>query len=190
MMKKFIIASLFLPLCINAQSVGVNTDKPNRSAALHINSFVGEMAKITANISNGRVTGFNIINPGSGYTEAPEVFIAGGGPSVKAGRTRAIATTTVKDGKIESITLVDGGNGYEIVPEVVLMRPGENLGWLMPRVDLQNINNGTSPVNITDEGGDGVLVYNQSDNLPNTTYWYDTNKQQWNEGITTDKPQE
>lgn len=187
MMKKFIVASLLMPLCFNAQSVGINTDKPNRSAALHINSFVGEMAKITANIENGRVTGFNIINPGSGYTEAPEVFIAGGGPAVKAGRRRATATTTVKDGKIASITLTDGGSGYEIVPEVILMRPGNNLGWLMPRVELQSITNGTSPVNITDNEGDGVLVYNQSSNLPNTSYWYDVEKKQWNEGITTDK---
>lgn len=188
MMKKFIVASLLMPLCFNAQSVGINTDKPNRSAALHIAPFKGEMAKITANISGGRVTGFNIINPGSGYTQAPEVFIAGGGASVKFGGRRATATATVKDGKITSINLVDGGNGYVADPSVTLMRPNDNLGWLMPRVNLESITNGTTPVNITDNGGDGVLVYNESNNgMSNTTYWWDTDGKQWKEGITADR---
>lgn len=188
MIKKFIVASLLTSICFNAQSVGINTEKPNESAALHIAPFQGEMAKITANISGGRVTGFNIINPGSGYTQAPEVFISGGGPSIKANGVRATATATVRDGKIASINLTNGGNGYETTPSVTLMRPSGNLGWLMPRVDLQSITNGTTPVNIIDNEGDGVLVYNQSNNdLTNTTYWYDTDRQQWNEGITTDK---
>lgn len=188
MVRKIILASLLMPLCFNAQSVGINTEKPNESAALHIAPFRGEMAKITANISNGRVTGFNIINPGSGYTEVPEVFIAGGGPSTKRGGVRATATATVKDGKIVGINLVNGGSGYETAPSVTLMRPSKNLGWLMPRVNLQSITNGSTPVNISDNEGNGVLVYNQSDNgMANSTYWYSTVDNKWNEGITTDK---
>lgn len=201
MVRKIILASLLMPLCFNAQStekqrVGINTDSPNESAVLHIAPFKGEVAKVTASIGGGKVTGFTIVNPGKGYTVAPTVLIAGGGPSVKPGGVRATATSVIdREGKITAINIVNAGSGYETIPEVTLI-PAESMGWTIPRVDLIDIYNSTYPVNIpnteiTNHNANGLLVFNNGSKPSNTNqnvpYWYDTKNRKWNEGVDANR---
>lgn len=59
-----------------------------------------------------------VTNPGTGYTTAPTVAIAGGGG------TGATATATVADGKITGFTIIDPGTGYTSAPTVTLTGDG------------------------------------------------------------------
>ncbi|AOO10673.1 hypothetical protein RW060613_085 [Synechococcus phage S-RIM8] len=55
-----------------------------------------------------------VTNPGSGYTQAPEVVIIGGGGS------GAIAEATIKNGRLNTIEVKDPGAGYSSQPSVQL----------------------------------------------------------------------
>lgn len=67
--------------------------------------FTGSGAKVVPILTNGIVTGFTIIDGGTGYT-APTVFIFGG--------------TTTGAGTITSVTVVDGGSGYTSPPQALV----------------------------------------------------------------------
>ena len=186
-----LVALLLLTGWVSAQSnsVGINTDTPNESAALHISPLKGKAreAKITATIANGKVTGLNIVDKGYGYTSAPEIFIAGGGPSALHAGERATATATLdSNGSISSITLTSGGNQYVTTPTVSIIPKGDALGWVLPRVDLQNLSDSNTPIKIesTDTEADGLLVYNNgsNDNLP-YIYWFEKDKMKWHEAV-------
>lgn len=187
MIRKFILVSLLSALSnINAQSVGINTENPNESAALHIAPFQGQLAKAKATISGGKLTNITVLEGGSGYSNDVEVFIAGGGPSVKNG-TRATAKAIVKNGTIEKVDITNPGSEYYTAPEITFINKN-NLGWILPRVELKAIDNGQEPINISDKNGDGILVYNEhNDNLAHTTFWYDTEENKWHEGVTANK---
>lgn len=185
------LVALLLTGWVSAQSnsVGINTDTPNESAALHISPLKGKAreAKITATIANGKVTGLNIVDKGYGYTSAPEIFIAGGGPSALHAGERATATATLdSNGSISSITLTSGGDQYVATPSVSIIPKGDALGWVLPRVDLQNLSDSNAPIKIesTDTDADGLLVYNNgsNDNLP-YIYWFEKNKMKWHEVV-------
>ena len=185
------LVALLLTGWVSAQSnsVGINTDTPNESAALHISPLKGKAreAKITATIANGKVTGLNIVDKGYGYTSAPEIFIAGGGPSALHAGERATATATLDaNGSISSITLTSGGNQYVTTPTVSIIPKGDALGWVLPRVDLQNLSDSNAPIKIesTDTDADGLLVYNNgsNDNLP-YIYWFEKDKMKWHEAV-------
>jgi len=61
---------------------------------------------------SGQVTGFIIVNGGTGYKTAPTVSITGGGGF------GATATCTILNGVVNTITLVSGGSGYISDPDV------------------------------------------------------------------------
>ncbi len=62
-------------------------------------------ALVSAALSGGVVTGFNVIYGGSGYTAGPEVVVLGTG-------TGASGTAVLTGGVVSSVTLNAGGSGY------------------------------------------------------------------------------
>lgn len=68
----------------------------------------GTGAIVTASIGGGKVTGFSIVNGGSGYTDHPQVALSGGGAT-----SQAIANATVTNGVVTAINL-QGCDYYEI----------------------------------------------------------------------------
>lgn len=192
MIKKIMLASLLLPLCLNAQSVGINTEHPNESAALHINgSQHGEQAVLKATLNGDKISdNIEIINPGRGYTEGDEIFFAGGGASIYSTGRRASANITEVDanGSILKVSVKDAGQGYRTAPKVTILRQKDNLGYVLPRVDLTDVKNTRYPITITDDNADGLWVYNDKQNSnTQTTYWYDKEMSQWHESIPANK---
>lgn len=78
------------------------------------------------------VTGFNIIDRGSGYSAPPRISLSGGGgytsvPSVTfsgGNGTGASATASVNAGQLTAINLSQGGSGYGVAPTVNLSGGG------------------------------------------------------------------
>lgn len=191
MIKKIMLASLLLPLCLNAQSVGINTEHPNESAALHINgSQHGEEAVLKATLSGSQVGSIKVLKAGKGYSIEDEIFIGGGGASLYAENNRATATIAKvdKNGGIVEVNITNRGSGYNNVPIVSIFRKKDNLGFVLPRVNLTNVKDTENPINITDDNADGLWVYNDKENNnTQTTYWYDKEMSQWHEGIPSHK---
>lgn len=80
----------------------------------------GSGVEVTAEISNGAVSGFNITNHGSGYGfDLPATFSGGGG-------TKAMAQAYLTDlfDYFESVTLLNGGSGYKSAPTVEFLTSG------------------------------------------------------------------
>ena len=114
----------------------------------------GQQAFATAQITDGSVTGINIVNGGSGYTSVPTVSISGGGGSGAAGSaicrgpidsinitnagtqytyeptinlisgSGAVAYPSIINGKIESIIVTFGGSAYFGPPDVIITGDG------------------------------------------------------------------
>ena len=63
-------------------------------------------------ISNTGLRSISVTSGGTGYTQAPKVYLSGGGGS------GATATASVSGGAISSITLTDTGTGYSSAPTV------------------------------------------------------------------------
>lgn len=82
-------------------------------------------ASISVIITNGKITGAEIVNAGNGYVNAPYVKIVGKGKD-------AILKTVVSNGKIVSINIIDPGYGYDdgtfaiIRPYAVLIKSDVN----------------------------------------------------------------
>ncbi|MBL0358338.1 MAG: hypothetical protein IPP72_16360 [Chitinophagaceae bacterium] len=77
-------------------------------------------ASITANISGGSVTGFNILNGGAGYTSAPTVMFVSADYSTTHGiRHVTSGTATISNNHIGSITTV-GSKPSPIVLKALL----------------------------------------------------------------------
>ena len=78
-------------------------------------------AVITLEITNGKITGAEIVNPGNGYVNAPYVNIVGKGKD-------AIVKTVISNGKVVGVKIIDPGYGYNtdtfavIRPYAVLIR--------------------------------------------------------------------
>lgn len=68
--------------------------------------------------SPGVITSINITNGGSGYTTAPTVGFTGGGG------TNAAATATISGGKVSSITITNGGSNYTSAPTITFTGGG------------------------------------------------------------------
>ncbi|NDB95412.1 MAG: hypothetical protein EBZ78_04550 [Verrucomicrobia bacterium] len=96
----------------------------------------GTQATATATVSNGRVTGINTINEGSGYLKAPSVLLVmpkppGEGQGV--GGQQAAGLATVVGGAVTQVTPVSGGNllggaSYQAAPVVNVVGGGIALG--------------------------------------------------------------
>lgn len=70
---------------------------------------LGYPAQANCVVSNGVITGVNIINGGQGYLAPPLVLFVGDGAG-------AVATATVSQGQVTGINIVSGGSGYRPVP--------------------------------------------------------------------------
>jgi len=77
-------------------------------------STTGNRATATASITTSFISKFTSINSGSGYTEAPQVKIEGGGG------TGATAKANVSGGQVTSIDVVTQGSGYVTPPSVTI----------------------------------------------------------------------
>ncbi|MEI7555199.1 hypothetical protein [Candidatus Chlorohelix sp.] len=86
----------------------------------------GVTATATATIdATGAVTGFNITNPGAGYTVAPFVTISANPNGATKSATATATLDTVTGGPVVSITLVSSGSGYTTLdnPQVKISAP-------------------------------------------------------------------
>ena len=84
-------------------------------------------ARATAILTGGNVTGFTIVDGGSGYTVAPTVTL-----SKQTGEgtvTTATATATINgNGTVTAINVVAGGAGYTLNPQVQIFSSQSTLG--------------------------------------------------------------
>ncbi len=78
---------------------------------------MGATADVTISTA-GEVISYNLNNPGSGYTEAPEVTITGGGGF------GAVAHATIDTDTINAIIIDDGGKGYTSNPTITFTGGG------------------------------------------------------------------
>jgi CubicO group peptidase (beta-lactamase class C family) len=86
-------------------------------------------AMASAVISDGHVIGIEVLDPGSGYAEVPQMIISGGR---RAGVGRdATATAHIANHKVSFVTVDDGGEGYE-QPLSVVFTPGTPLQNSIP----------------------------------------------------------
>ncbi len=83
-------------------------------------------AMATATLANGFVIGAALTDGGCGYTNAPIVFIQGGGGS------NATATAVVSNGVVVSININNAGCCYTNVPQIVIASP-----WFPPTVSIK-----------------------------------------------------
>jgi len=74
----------------------------------------GNQATATASITTSGISKFTPISGGSGYTEAPQVKIEGGGG------TGATAKANVSGGQVTSIDIITQGTGYTSPPAVII----------------------------------------------------------------------
>ncbi len=74
----------------------------------------GNQATATASITTSFISKFTQISGGSGYTEAPQVKIEGGGG------TGATARANVSGGQVTSIDIITQGTGYTSPPSVTI----------------------------------------------------------------------
>jgi len=85
------------------------TDRETRS---RLDIIPPSDASANANITDGIITNFIIVNGGSGFAVAPTVEITG------ACITPASAIVEIADGVVTSISIVNGGSGYAVAPEI------------------------------------------------------------------------
>lgn len=91
----------------------------------------GYTATPTVTIS-GEIVGFDIIDPGSGYSVPPRIAFSGGGaytsvPTVTfvgGNGTGAVATATVSGGQVTGFNISNGGSGYGAPPTISLTGGG------------------------------------------------------------------
>ena len=74
-------------------------------------------------MSDGAVTGVEVLTPGSGYKTAPSIDVYDGGRAVTEGPDQgpATVTSTINIGRVD---ITDGGAGYDSVPTVTLSDAG------------------------------------------------------------------
>ncbi len=74
-------------------------------------------ATATPTVANGFVIAVTITDGGTGYTNAPQVTISGGGGS------GAVAIATVLNGSVDKVIVQNAGSGYTGIPAVVIDSP-------------------------------------------------------------------
>ncbi len=73
----------------------------------------GTTATATVTISNGKIDGFTITDPGSGYTEVPNVSVA-----LEFEGTTASLSDTINAGVVDSLSIVNAGSGITLLDMV------------------------------------------------------------------------
>ena len=100
----------------------------------------GSGAIVTANVSGGAITGFNILNPGSGYTSNPQAIING----------NAITEVVLVPTSVASITVTNGGSDYSSIPTITLSGAATAVAVLTPT--------GIQSITVTNGGMDYIDV--------------------------------
>ena len=125
-------------------------------------------------VKSSKIQRIDIINPGSGYTVAPDIVVVGGGGAGFA------ATATISDGAIGIVTITSGGTGYSTVPTITFTgAPGTgttataiayvgsgNTVGIVTQIGITDAGSGyTTPPTITVTapymGGSGNYVFNE-----------------------------
>lgn len=92
-------------------------------------------ARASAQVVNGFVVGFTLLDAGYGYTNAPVVQISGGGGS------GALGSATVSNGIVTALIVESPGKGYTEIPRVLIGSPNKpptlRIRTLRVAVDLQ-----------------------------------------------------
>lgn len=107
-------------------------------------AFGGVRAEATADVTNGKITGITLTNPGSGYTTAPTVKIVAGGGA--AASTFLTGLTSVR-----AITISNSGNGYTTRPDVTFADPADPDG-VTAAGTAQILNGKVHSITITNPG--------------------------------------
>ena len=93
-------------------------------------------ARAAAVASEGAIVRVDVIDPGQGYAEAPEVLVVGDGSG-------AAARAVLEGGRVARIVVTDGGSGYRAAPEVAIAAspeiryPAAPNRWLILRVHAE-----------------------------------------------------
>jgi hypothetical protein len=93
----------------------VSADLPNATGSITAARVVsGNLATASASITTSFISRFTQNSAGSGYTEAPQVKIEGGGG------TGATAKANVAGGQVTSVEIITQGTGYTSAPSVTI----------------------------------------------------------------------
>lgn len=166
--------------------VSIGKVSTEQSAILDVASSdlnkTGSGATATATVdANGVVTAITVTNGGSGYVAPVLVSIFGTGDSFDTAHG-ARATATITNGAITAIAITNGGAGYVIGKTAVSINSG-NKSVIIPRVDLEGLENGNSPISSPQ---DGLHVYNNPTNIESGIYFWNsaiTPNPRWDRGI-------
>ncbi len=121
----FSLSSLVVPLGGSNRSVFSVTAASSAGAGTYNVSVAGSCGSLNHNSTLGvtvlvpttfTITGFNVLNGGTGYT-TPAVVLTGGGGS------GATATARVSNGVVLGLVLTNAGTGYTSAPTVTLRDP-------------------------------------------------------------------
>ena len=93
-------------------------DQNQTTTATGTYSVQQHAATATPVIANGFLVGVTLGDLGYGYSNAPTVYIVGGGGSV------AQASATISNGVVWAITIISPGSGYTSIPTIVINPPG------------------------------------------------------------------
>jgi hypothetical protein len=121
-----------------------------------------------------KIQRIDIINPGSGYTVAPDITVVGGGGAGFA------ATAGITDGAIGIVTITSGGTGYSTVPTITFSgAPGTgttatavayvgsgNTVGIVTQIGITNAGAGytvapAAHITIPYSGGSGNYIFNE-----------------------------
>jgi hypothetical protein len=97
-------------------------------------------------IKSSRVQGVELINPGIGYTLAPNVVFVGGGGS------GAAATSVIGNGLVGIVTITNGGSGYTNISPPTVTFSGPGIGTTAIGYAVVNSSGSISQIRILDAG--------------------------------------
>ena len=114
----------------SAPRVAISSAPSGGATAIGVATMIANIIDCNGT-SSLKVQGFELTNPGYGYTVAPSVLFFGGGG------VGAAATATIGNGIIGVVTVTNGGSGYISPPTVTL----SNVGASVTAIARANINN-------------------------------------------------
>jgi len=88
-------------------------------------------------VAEGRLTGFRILNKGSGYSSAPTILISGGGARINATAVAKISEITLSNGiaktkVVSEIQITNPGLGYTSLPSITIFGGGGDGASVIP----------------------------------------------------------
>ena len=139
------------PASITVTSGGVGYTVP---PTVYVDAPTGTdpvQAEITAEITNGSLTGFSVVNRGRGYTSAPRIAI------IDPGAAQILDVTVDSTGRVIDIELLSGGSGYVDVPSIYIVdnrkdNSGQFIGGTGATAVASIFNGQITDINITNFG--------------------------------------